>query len=880
MPTQAIKDVANLKRPTEDVFSSYSLHEDKENKQKGLEKLTRQTDLVNSLFSKADDKQRQQLIMKKKRYAEERVEVEKAIHEINYIQTLAREYIAFFDFFWSAYTFSLDVLYAGEKRSHVRKVLEYFKNLEAKLLNLENVKKNMNFCLIDLNYDEYQRDMAHCCLNFFADSSFKLNFYSDYAILSRKIYDRFVNSYHAIKQDKLELEQVIVFFTQEKVDKLPVSEHRLIGLWIFFLYNLLFFFVNLRPVGTHLNALEASIQFCSMTLYFPSEENYFYKLLELKKTLTKLKIKGNENFPKNKEYKSTKQATDSELHLLEKMLTEVMVLKKSLADLFRSERSLNMYALLSGVVFSGKTLDLLTIFRNKTGLDFSVIRVDEVDHCASIGPKDVLKNFFYILYTTETYTRLASNLSILNETLNIYDIHERSLESFINVWEVWGDFTLKDFVAVSYFSLCVLAYPLFYSNLIAFEETISRLYLYAMYRSLTMTWKVICDLQDVIDPKLDSFFNNTYLVESVFLQDKKKLIDEVDLNLNTIQNAILFFKKIENFSLNKFSNSKFCDLVNKFPSDIPSSVKDSHKLLGSLKNKQEEFLVHKSRLLSYQFFVLTNANFKRGVNISSVATIAEKEKSLNKDIIDFDLLLKTICKNSRECLSYIKKYKSDSFKKSKTLNLNQRFSSALGQIRATINKISIFFAIKTPVSFITLLNKIKEVVEQHQKEIKIPDFGKNIADCRLVLVAINEEITDLSKAYRQCNTKLKVPLAEINSLLDKKSSSFFYPDLQIKQFDQIISQYADGLARQFSWLQSLIKVICYEPNEVLLELYEVMVQYDQYQSLLDCLKQQLENVKIISTQVKSNEGEGKESVPDFSKQKRKKGTQEKKSQRR
>ncbi|MES2998631.1 MAG: hypothetical protein V4700_04840 [Pseudomonadota bacterium] len=849
----------------------YSLERDKKNKEKEVLRLDRQISIVDALISKADNTRYTELVAKKESCELKKEILQKFLFEIDSIHLIAKESLAYFEFIEDLDGFSIDLLcFCSEGKRSIRKALDNLKKTEESLVQFKRIEEYLSKGLNDLHYDVYQGCLEVFCSSFFLNFTPSPDVFSKYIFLAKKIRTCFFMHFVSILNDNFHLEETKKILQDNIFGcELPTCEHSLIGLFIYFFYNILLEFIQLQPIRSNSNELEASVRFYLKDLPFSmAEDNIVYKVYNLEKKIAILEKETIDFFGKNGKF--SKKKIDTPLVFFNKKQKEIVAMEEYLKNLVKNKKNIGMIQTLFQVLSKEKKENLLSGFKNNIGLDFSLIKENNLDIYHIEDNKEILQYFFYCICTGDTRDVLFEKIQKLMNTFST-----ENLQVSLSPIE---QFTLQDFIALGHAAFSCLLYSDVVNRFINFKNQLIYFKLCETNILLFYSLKAINELYSSVLPKTDSFLQKNYSIQGDFIKDKKEIVDELELLLSPIGDALELLNDVEDYQ-----RQLLCQLTidgvsylslakKKFSEFLKTDNKDSRNNAGSYDvvtlldvgdlQKVKKELGSKKELIAAHLFsesARDNANIVRKKDFSATKDIGSKREKIVSFIDVISVPLESLCKNismSLNCVKeygYYKKYKKKNKLKKKD-KLKERFSSVIGQIHfcfirltEAVPSLTSDVVKESPSSLLMVLNQINNFIQTlpnnaEKKNSNLVFLKDKIDEGFLFFEIISKNIIELTEKYNTCKTKIEALLDKLHFLLTPNLSSFFDAESLVKEIEKIFNGTVN-LKQQFFCLQELAKVIRYESDGALSTLYNLISQQEQYEAVLHCLKQQVVSLR-------------------------------------
>ncbi|MDQ8039089.1 MAG: hypothetical protein REH83_01645 [Rickettsiella sp.] len=850
-------------------FSYYSLSQDKKDKEKEMASLNSQYNLAVQLLSKVTDKiQHGKLVAKKKQCLEKKVYLEQVIFDIAYIQVISKECILFFEFISNFYNFNMELFDCIDNSSpFISKKLHTLKEQEEMLVRLSNIDVYLKNELSTLKYDTYKPNFDKSSNNFFESfEKSKAGFFCKFLVFSEKIHDSFIDYLLSIKKDSFNLKNLETFFKKYFYDcSLPSEKYILVGSITFFLHIILFRFMASQPVTTSFVKLKQFIHFHTTILSLPTDENILKNVISLQEKFSNLE----EGIELGLEEKISINKDDIDKHLIlfKETYKKLLFIRDSLNDLFSNKNSLRYIAILDCILKPEKKDELLSVFKVKTGLDYSLIKLNKIDLRNIKTNSEVMNYFFCTIYIENTRDSLYN---IIKTLISFFPI-----EGIKNIPSL-AQLTIKDFVTLAYFSLSTFLYMDFIVSLEQLEKKLNYSKLCALNIFLLTTLKVIDNREKIFKSNEDIFFKKKYSNESSFLVDKKTLLDELTLLLSPVEDLILTTKEFQDSNLKVSHEFLLKDLhinieFTQFAEFLNSNENNLGKLMDYLKDFKEKLKSKKESI--EKFFLPTIKTKLSAIKENKTAATASVEFNSFIKIVEsveaiFDPMT-SLSKHLISSLQFIENPEGQSNKHKKNKGTNERFFSGIGQIRSSINLIAeaLFKFHKTDrvskinSNLIYILKTIHAFIEEHsavlgekiEKNKRFCLFKESVANCLLSIESIIEMASAITKKCEVNNNRMADVLDRFDSLDAAMTSSIFFKNRsQFKELEKIFTNKYFFLKKQIYFLERLLQEIRSSDTKEFINFYKVIAQNEAYEKIVACIKQQPRCVYNNSIHVTKN----------------------------
>lgn len=841
-----VVDIANLeaknmskliKKPT---FSSYSLSKELLETENELTVLEKKINLGNDLLVKVNDPV---LISKLKKQKEE-FEVQKnnlsiLIEKLKLITDSIKDFTLFFIFIRRFYTLAIQKENFENTGKNIS--LKLITNLKSEEENLYNEYIDGN-CFskvhLALSFKPYESHFKEYAKNFFENIQHSSDPYVNSLLILKAIFYECMY-FHT---DNFNLTD-IKFFLSKNIPInifLPETNHELVALRCFFFYELLFEFLKLKPIKNNFEHLKkAVVQELNIVNYKANTKVcLLLGLNDLQQTLHKIDKKHNE-FLERKVMEDKETDVNHALNFYKRLEYEIQTINKKNKILINNKykKLEKMQRLLTIIVNESYLPKFLEVFNTKIGNDFFLNTIGKPDVIET--NKEALNHLFHAICREEFYTPLNQRVSLfINEQAESFSKEDPSILDNIE---------FEDLIEFSFYYLFTLIYTDFNASLTGFNNKL-------LYNEMvTFNVFINCKLQslEVLEKtkntRIKKFIEKTFKNITEYNQHKQNLLEEIKLNLETIQDIKRILsdtKTLETSLFPKLETSLILMPENTFLIDS----------LKSLEKKQKICELEYQKIEKHKFI---NKSKSEKSKINEAQYRESSEIDYNKSIDSFSEVLSCLSENLFESLKYIKKSSRD------VRQVRQKISSAMGQISASIQKLlSSLSDWKNTDEMEDLakvsLPKLLEIVEKliikndlmdkEDYKKKLTELQKlHVRSCSLIEDLINQ-VNPIINEYRKYNNEAnKILDKSSTSLVEDHSSSVLFSESTTKkvkpQINGNLSNDYNRLKEQSSWLEKLIRLIKCDSDDRVLKLFAISAE--DYQKSYELLNDKLNSFKKI-----------------------------------
>jgi hypothetical protein len=824
---------------------NYSLSQELHEKKAKLALIEEKIFWVNDRLDKVSDPELILKLMKKKEECEEeKINLTLVKKKLDWIIGSIKDFILFFIFIRRFYTLAIQKqnFESPDKKISLKLIIK-LQNEEKNLYN-EYIDGNcFSKVLFNLNFQDYQPYFKKFAKKFFENIQHSNDPYINSLLILKAIFYECMY-FHTDNFNLTDLK----FFLSKNIPInicLPNSNYELAVLRCFFFYELLYEFLKLKPVKNNFDHLKKAVTLDLKIVNYKAnmKDCLLFSLNDLQEDLQKINKKHNEYL--EKEAIEDKQADVNHALVFYKILEgEIQAINNKTKDLINNKyvKLEKMQRLLVIIVNESHLPKFLEVFNAKIGNDFLLNALGKSDDIET--NKEALNYLFHAICRDEFYTPLNQRITFfINKQIETYSKDDVSILDNIE---------FEDLIEFSFYYLFTLFYSDFNDSLAGFNNKL--LYSEMVTFNVFINFKLqsLEVLEKTKNIRIKKFIERTFKNVTEYNQHKENILEEIKLNLETMQDI----KRI-------LSDTKTLE-TSLLPKLMTSSIPILEKTLlvdslKSLEQKQKICELEYQKIAKYKFI-----NKTKSEKISKMGQAHHRENLKIDYDKSIDIFFETLCclsKNLTESLKYIKESTHDNSRS------HQKISSAMGQISASIQKLSSSLSHWKNVDEIEDLTKMSlpKLLEMAEKLIIKNDFfdkkeyKKKLTElqklyacsCSLIEDLINQ-VNPIINEYRKYNNELEKIFDKSSSFLEEDHSrSLFFSKAMIKKINGNLSNDYIRLKEQSSWLEKLIRLIKCDTDDRVIKLYVIIRQADSYEKACVFLNEK----KIIQHGIKEKKSE-------------------------
>lgn len=782
---------------------------------KELSVLEKKINLGNDLLAKIDDQGVISKLEKQKKELEnEKNNINSKIKKINCLTGSVKDFILFFVFIRRFYTLAiLKHNFENADKKNSLRLIDKLKTEEENLYNAYIDGDCFSKVLLVLDFERYQSYFKEFAKSFFEN----INYTSDPYINSLlRLQNIFFECAH-FDSDNFNLTDV-KFFLSKNIPvniPLPESNYERIALRCFFFYELLFWFLTLKPITVHFEDLKKAIILdLSVVDYKANIQNtLIFSLNNLKEALQKINNKY-DSFLIRKSIVDKKADINHAIIFYKGLKDEVEIINKKSKLLIdnkylKLEKMQHLLAIINNEENFPKFLE---VFNKKIGNDFSLNSIKNPD---IIGTnKEALSYLFHILCKDKFYTSInKKNSFLIKEQTEIYSKEDISILDGLE---------LEDLVEFSFYYIFSLLYSDFNSSLMEFNTKLS----YAEMVTSNVFYNIKFQSLEILIKKrkteIEKFIGKKFKNSIEYNLHRKNILEEINLNLETIQDlnhGLCEIKSLETSLIAKLQDNS-----------IPMPEKTLiFELLKLLEEKQKDCEADYQEITKHKF---NNKSESKKITKNK----KEKIEQIKNNFFEVLETLSLMSKKLSESLRYIEKTRQEInlFFQKISLEVDQNLASIFKCI-SNLNSLNNDKAQELKdLNLFELLNLIEQSLIENTliKDDLKKQLLELITNFRLLTKNLVDQVNVIINKYHNCNSEVEKILNSL-SISNPLSQFFLAPiDQEIKsKAKKLYSEYND-LKKQLNFLKRIISLFKCNTDETI-KLYSIIKKLDAYYQKLN-----------------------------------------------